>query len=219
MLSLPSFLVADEAAFELKWTGEEFSFKVVREAPETEWLLQHSTNGMEWTDLIYLERPATDQEGASVVCPEATLSFSALPNNNIPIGLFRVREVEVVDPFYKDYLAARSRWRASGLASYKYGFRWNTMIFWSGTVTVMDNVAVSYTRTEAWPPFFEDPPLFRTIDGLFNRIEQAWFTGAASINVTWHPEFGYPSVAAIDQSLMIADEEQYWAIETLELLP
>ncbi len=39
------------------------------------------------------------------------------------------------------------------------------------------------------------------------------------IQVTWHPEFGYPTSVYIDQSRMIADEEQWWTIESLELLP
>ena len=90
------------------------------------------------------------------------------------------------------------------------------MIFWDGSIEVVERLVSSYERVQAFPPFFEEPPLYRTIDGLFDRVEQAWTDGAASISVTWHPEFGYPSSVGIDQSLLIADEEQYWTIGFLE---
>ena len=90
------------------------------------------------------------------------------------------------------------------------------MIFWNGSIEVINGKVASYERLEAYPPFFEEPPMYRTIQGLFDRIEHAWAKGAASIDVTWHPELGYPMSAGIDQSLLIADEEQCGSIGFVE---
>ena len=211
MLSVVTVLPARALSFEIGWTGAMFSFRVVGEDGLGEWLLQFSADGSDWQDLLFLERGV---ETGGV--PGVQVSPAALPVPNAERGLFRVMEYPEVDRFYREYLAARSRWRASGLTSYRYGFRWSTMIFWDGSIEVVERLVSSYERVQAFPPFFEEPPLYRTIDGLFDRVEQAWTDGAASISVTWHPEFGYPSSVGIDQSLLIADEEQYWTIGFLE---
>ena len=210
-LSVVTVLPARALSLEIGWTGAMFSFRVVGEDGLGEWLLQFSADGSDWQDLLFLERG-----GETGGVPGVQVSPAALPVPNAERGLFRVMEYPEVDRFYREYLAARSRWRASGLTSYRYGFRWSTMIFWDGSIEVEEGLVSSYDRVQAFPPFFDEPPLYRTIDGLFDRIEQAWTEGAASISVTWHPEFGYPSSVGIDQSLLIADEEQYWTIGFLD---
>ena len=200
-------------ALRIEWSGADFSFQVVGEHGLGEWLLQFSADGRDWQDLLFLERGA--EEGA---VPGVQVSPAALPVPNAERGLFRVMEYPEVDRFYRDYLAARSRWRASRITSYRYGFRWSTMIFWDGSIEVIDGEVASYDRLEAFPPFFEEPPMYRTIEGLFDRIADARARNAASIEVTWDPELGYPRSAAIDQSLLIADEEQYWAIGFVDVI-
>ena len=203
---------ADEGvSLRIKWNGDEFSFRVAGEDGLGEWLLQFSQDGRDWQDLLFLER---EVELGGI--PGADVSPAALPVPDAPTGLFRVAQYPKVDSFYRDYLAARFRWRASGITNYQYGFRWSTMIFWRGKISVVDGEVSSYERLEAFPPFFEEPPLYRTIDGLFDRIAEAWASNAVSIRVTWDPQFGYPRSVFIDQSLMIADEEQSWTIESLE---
>ena len=214
MVSIGSSLrsSADEGvSLRIKWNGDEFSFRVVGEDGPGEWLLQFSQDGRDWQDLLFLER-AAELGGIA----GADVSPVALPVPDAPAGLFRAVQFSKVDSFYRDYLAARFRWRASGITSYQYGFRWSTMIFWRGNISVVDGEVSSYERLEAFPPFFEEPPLYRTIDGLFDRIADAWASNAASIRVTWDRQFGYPRSVFIDQSLMIADEEQSWTIESLE---
>ena len=208
--SLRSF--ADEGvSLRIEQSGADFSFQVVGEDGLGEWLLQFSQDGIDWQDLLFLERGV--ETGA---VPGLQVSPAALPVPSAERGLFRVVEYPEADGFYREYLAARSRWRASGITSYRYGFRWSTMIFWDGSIEVIDGEVASYDRLEAFPPFFEEPPMYRTIEGLFDRIADARARNAASIEVTWDPEFGYPRSAAIDQSLLIADEEQYWSIGFLE---
>ena len=190
-----------------------FSFQVVGEDGLGEWLLQFSADGRDWQDLLFLERGA---EAGAV--PGVRVSSAALPVPHAERGLFRVMEYPEVDRFYRDYLAARARWRASGITSYRYAFRWSTMIFWNGSIEVIGGEVASYDRLEAFPPFFEEPPMYRTIEGLFDRIADARARNAASIEVTWDPELGYPRSAAIDQSLLIADEEQYWSIGFVDVI-
>ena len=201
----------EDVALRINWDGDDFSFRVAGEDGLGEWLLQFSADGRDWQDLLFLERGV---ETGGV--PGVQVSPAALPVPNAERGLFRVMEYPEVDRFYRDYLAARSRWRASGITSYRYGFRWSTMIFWDGSIEVIDGEVASYDRLEAFPPFFEEPPMYRTIEGLFDRIADARARNAASIEVTWDPELGYPRSAAIDQSLLIADEEQYWSIGFVE---
>ena len=212
-LSVVTVIPARALSLEIEWTGAVFSFRVVGAEREVRWLLQHSEDGREWRDVVVLDQ--SDQGGDT---QELELSPLALPvaDPDAGRGLFRVVEYPEADRFYRDYLAARSRWRASGLTSYRYGFRWSTMIFWDGSIEVTEGEVSSYERLEAFPPFFEEPPMYRTIEGLFDRIADARARDAASIEVTWDPEFGYPRSAAIDQSLLIADEEQYWSTEFLE---
>ena len=204
-------VVGEGVALSITWNGDKFSFHVVGEDSNEDWLLQFSQNGNDWQDLLFLDRGI--EIGA---VPEVDVCPAALPIPNADKALFRVIEYREVGRFYREYLAARSRWRASGLTSYRYGFRWSTMIFWDGSIEVIDGEVSSYERLEAFPPFFEEPPMYRTIEGLFDRIADARARNAASIEVTWDPELGYPKSAAIDQSLLIADEEQYWSIEFVE---
>ncbi len=203
--------VGEGVALSINWNGDKFSFRVAGEVGNEDWLLQFSQNGNDWQDLLFLDRGI--EMGA---VPEVDICPAALPIPNAERALFRVVEYREVGWFYRDYLAARSRWRASGLTSYRYGFRWSTMIFWDGSIEVIDGEVASYERLEAFPPFFEEPPMYRTIEGLFDRIADARARDAASIEVTWDPQLGFPRSAAIDQSLLIADEEQYWSIEFVE---
>ena len=202
---------AEGVSLRIKWTGDEFSFRVAGDDGRGEWVLQHSPDGREWGDLLFLARGI---EWGRV--PGADIVPAALPERNARRALFRAVQLPRDDPFYREYLAARARWRASGFSSYRYGFRWSTMIFWRGTINVVDDEVASYERLEALPPFFEEPPLYRTIDGLFDRIAEARANNAVEIRVTWDPQFGYPRSVFIDQSLLIAVEEQFWTIESLE---
>jgi len=60
-----------------------------------------------------------------------------------------------------------------------------------------------------------------TIDELFDVIRDAYEGNntfdqkAEAVNVTYHPELGYPQTIYIDVSTMIADEEQGYTIENL----
>ena len=50
-------------------------------------------------------------------------------------------------------------------------------------------------------------PLYHTIDGLFDKIQDAIDREAVRLTVSYDPEIGYPTSVSIDYSLTIIDEE------------
>ena len=50
-------------------------------------------------------------------------------------------------------------------------------------------------------------PFYHTIDGLFDKIQDAIDREAARLTVSYDPEIGYPTSVSIDYALNIADEE------------
>ncbi|MEZ5538209.1 MAG: DUF6174 domain-containing protein [Thiolinea sp.] len=55
----------------------------------------------------------------------------------------------------------------------------------------------------------------QTVDQRFEQLQNAYENGAATINVQYDPQFGYPTSVFIDQSQMIADEEVSYTISDL----
>lgn len=95
---------------------------------------------------------------------------------------------------------------------------------WRGPVVVQvrggEVVSVTYVSSgeTAAAEKFEDVD---TIEELFGIIRDAYEgkntfdEKAETVNVSYHPEMGYPLTIFIDVSTMIADEEQGYAIEEL----
>ena len=67
-------------------------------------------------------------------------------------------------------------------------------------------------------PFVEVPEI-PTIEDLFDRIEQAIGSGAATVDVSWDAKSGIPLSAFIDFDPLLADEEQGWNVESITLNP
>lgn len=55
----------------------------------------------------------------------------------------------------------------------------------------------------------------QTVDERFEQLGNAYENGAAQVNVTYDPQFGYPTSVFIDQSELIADEEISYSISNL----
>jgi len=129
--------------------------------------------------------------------------------------MFRAVQLEGEDRFYRDFLTARARWESTGFTSYVYEVTWNWSFFsWHGNVTVLDG-EVTETETISSFPKGIGPLDELTIDGWFEKIARARAQGAEDIQVTWHPDLGYPVTGFIDVSVQIADEEQSWTIHSL----
>ena len=87
------------------------------------------------------------------------------------------------------------------------------------TVTVRGGTVASVVRVEDGLPVgdqFKDS--FVTVDGLYNRIEEAITDDAASISAEFDPDTGLPASVFIDRNFMIADEEIGWSASELASL-
>jgi hypothetical protein len=188
--------------------ADGFAFELEGAAEGGFWLVQHSRDGGEWRDLLFL-----DPKGGVGAKPGVEIALEALPDPDASGGLFRALKIERDDPFRRQVLAERLKWRLAGIDSYDFELRQNFgFISWHGTATVIDRAVASFETIQANPPFIE-PPNVPTIDELFDRISNAIANDAETIDVTWHPTYGFPLTCYIDLSLLIADEEQSWTVE------
>ena len=198
-----------EATLQMEWSADKLTFRLAGDVGTNPWVLQHSVDGKVWEDVIFLR----GEENA----PSATIAPSELPLRGERSALFRATQLERDDPDYREFLDARALWRTSSISaisSYRYELRWNFSFFlWHGTATVANGKVTEFETIELLPSFAEAPEV-PTIDDLFDKIADARARDAATIEVTWHPEFGFPSSAFIDLSLLIADEEQGWTIKS-----
>jgi len=108
--------------------------------------------------------------------------------------------------------AARLKWERARPAAYTI-----TVARWcectqemSGPVVVAVRDGAIESRTyvasaAAVGPTYAD--LFPSIDGLFERIDDAHRRRAASVEVTYDPEFGFPVTISIDYDRVMADDE------------
>jgi hypothetical protein len=72
-------------------------------------------------------------------------------------------------------------------------------------VTVKDGVITGVTELAS--EVARDPEIFRTIDGLFDLVQDAYARDAHEVQVEFDPSRGYPTRIWIDYVLMVADEE------------
>ncbi len=118
--------------------------------------------------------------------------------------------------------ANRSAWES--LAYADYDFRLQISCFCPPEITqpvrvaVRDDVIASLTYVVTDDPVpAQHRGVFLTVDGLFDRIQDAIDGGADSITVVFDPELFYPTSIAIDYELQTADEEI--AYEARDLIP
>jgi hypothetical protein len=198
--------VRAEPALQIEVEEKALTLEITGDQGDEFWLLQHSGDGETWADLLFLER---DRKGSAAM---AELDLSKLQAES---SMIRAVQLKQDDPFYRDFLAARMRWRTSCLTNYRYEIRWNWSFFtWNGRMDVADGEVVAVETISSFP--FEIGPLDeRTIDGWFEEIARQRSQGAEVIDVTWHPDLGYPMSGFIDFSRLIADEEQSWTISVV----
>ena len=72
-------------------------------------------------------------------------------------------------------------------------------------VTVKDGVITGVTELAS--EVARDPETFRTIDGLFDLVQDAYDRDAHEVQVEFDPSRGYPTRIWIDYVLMLANEE------------
>ncbi|MDA0750394.1 MAG: DUF6174 domain-containing protein [Verrucomicrobia bacterium] len=117
----------------------------------------------------------------------------------------------------------RQLWREQSLGSYQYVFNWSCFCLPEYTAPVIINVErgewseISLVR-DGKPVKEDDWKRYKTIEELFDIIDQALLQDAKEIRVEYDPDFGYPSSVFIDYDEMIADEERGFSVK-LEAQP
>jgi len=127
---------------------------------------------------------------------------------------------DALGPLQSELDANRRKWEAQDLSDYTYRFR--QLCFCPPEITdevwihVEDNQVASATFVESGEPVGQ-PRLgeLRTIDGLFDYLQDAIDREAHSIEATFDPTLGYPTHAAIDFIENAVDEEQAFTAEEL----
>jgi len=121
--------------------------------------------------------------------------------------------------------SARARWEGTGFTSYTYKYRMSCFchpqVLETALVSVSeDQVTGVYLVDSARPAAPETLGLYYTIEGLFDRLVAALEQEPAQFDVTYHEEAGYPTLATIDISEQIADEEySFTASDLVAVVP
>ena len=101
----------------------------------------------------------------------------------------------------------RALWVSEDLADYSFDVSRVCYCQFVGDVRVTVKNRVITDVTELASEIARDPDNFRTINGLFDLIQDAYNQNAHEVQVEFHPNRGYPTRIWIDYVLMMADEE------------
>jgi hypothetical protein len=101
----------------------------------------------------------------------------------------------------------RSLWASQDLTDYTFDVSRSCYCQFVGDVRVTVKDGVITDVTELASEVARDPETFRTIDGLFDLVQDAYDRDAHEVQVEFDPSRGYPTRVWIDYVLMIADEE------------
>ena len=101
----------------------------------------------------------------------------------------------------------RALWASQDLTDYTFDV--TKVCYWlcmgDVRVTVKDGVITGVTELAS--EVARDPDTFRTINGLFDLVQDAYNRNAHEVQVEFDPSRGYPTRIWIDYVLMIADEK------------
>ena len=106
-----------------------------------------------------------------------------------------------------DLAEYRALWEAQGLTDYTFDVRRVCYCQFVGDVRVTVKDGVITGVTELASEVARDPDTFRTINGLFDLVQDAYDRNAHEVKVEFDPSRGYPTQIWIDYVRMIADEE------------
>ena len=101
----------------------------------------------------------------------------------------------------------RTLWEAQRLTDYTFNVRRVCYCQFRSDVRVTVQGGVITGVTELASEVAHDPELFRTIDGLFDLVQDAYDQNAHEVQVDFDPGRGYPTRIWIDYIEMMADEE------------
>lgn len=137
------------------------------------------------------------------------------------VGLAACDPIEGLDPAPIDDLdSARALWESRGPSSYEIEFRWicfcpPDFVEWV-TLTVADGEIVAGARRDTGTPLTpEELAEYRSVEELFDFLEQAHAQGAAAVDATFDGTYGHPISAYVDYSEQAADEEMGFRAQEL----
>ncbi len=107
----------------------------------------------------------------------------------------------------------RQLWDEQALSTYQYVFNGSCLCLPEYTAPVNIKVergewAEITTKADGTPVSEKDWNRYKTIEELFDIIEEAFLQDAKEINVEYDPDLGYPTSVFIDYDERIADEER-----------
>ena len=113
--------------------------------------------------------------------------------------------------------SAEARWRAAGLADYRFGFVKSCECLPAATSSVTMTVAGGefVAATYIGDGTAADTALFRdalTFDRLFAFLHRALAQHPASFTAQYDPTLGYPVQVSIDYSITTADDEIFLSV-------
>ena len=113
----------------------------------------------------------------------------------------------------------QARWEDQRLSSYRFTYSVACFCAQSEVVIVIevrnDVVAAATYAATGEPAPIEIRSTLPTIDALFQAIERAIAEKADLLEVTYHPEMGYPTRIAIDQAFNATDEGTVHTVSAL----
>ncbi len=122
------------------------------------------------------------------------------------------------DPGRQQFRAAKAQWEAAGVTSYSFivaNSCFCAMVGKEVQVRVDDGVITSLTLVEDSTPVpAQYVSQYRTLDALFDLIEDALNRDAVYLEVQYDFAYGFPLQGYIDYSARTVDEEFGWAIDT-----
>jgi hypothetical protein len=114
----------------------------------------------------------------------------------------------------------RKKWASAMASNYQFNFRWEC--YCSPEYVGPVNISVRENRIDGAAFVEDDVPVaveglerYRTIEGLFDLLQEGIDKDAHSISAEYHPELGYPVKASIDYEEYTIDEELGFGIDSL----
>lgn len=120
--------------------------------------------------------------------------------------------------------ANRKKWEGAGIAHYQFVFNWSCFCITDYVRPVRITVRggkieqITYADDGQAVPAdrYED---YRTIDQLFDFLDEPRARSAARLDAEYNPKYGYPLNAYVDYDERMADEEKGFLITEFDVIP
>lgn len=165
-------------------SGGVLEFRLASLEWRESWMLQQSSDGETWTDVIPFQSDLGSLGYTATVLND--------PQADQPSRMiFRARKYSRHLELSQEYEAALARWNEAALTSYSYVVISSTGFFRTETrYTVVDGEVTEVEVLSAFPEFIM-PPDDVTVDDWFATIASAIENDAFRIDVDWDPSLGF----------------------------